>query len=201
MKAFEWASPTTINEAVQLLKSAPATSDMDEAARPIAGGQDLLYHGDLHGRIGDCRHHDDQRRTKRLLMLALERLFRSGRLRATEVVCQQISESRAAGPLDDDEAPGPQAAVVRCARGAFKNELERAFIGGRFGQRSGGAPLQKSLDRLHFPVHPWHRKNGLHCPRCRRGAGKSAAGTKGAGPAPWKILSWSPRSVLACRRT
>jgi len=42
MKAFEWASPTTINEAVQLLKSAPLTSDIDEAARPIAGGQDLL---------------------------------------------------------------------------------------------------------------------------------------------------------------
>lgn len=42
MKAFEWASPATINEAVQLLKSAPVTSDIDEAARPIAGGQDLL---------------------------------------------------------------------------------------------------------------------------------------------------------------
>ena len=42
MKAFEWASPSTINEAVQLLKSAPVTSDIDEAARPIAGGQDLL---------------------------------------------------------------------------------------------------------------------------------------------------------------
>ncbi len=42
MKAFEWASPTTINEAVQLLKSAPVTADMDEAARPMAGGQDLL---------------------------------------------------------------------------------------------------------------------------------------------------------------
>lgn len=42
MKAFEWASPTTINEAVQLLKSAPVTSDIDEAARPMAGGQDLL---------------------------------------------------------------------------------------------------------------------------------------------------------------
>jgi len=42
MKAFEWASPTTVNEAVQLLKSAPATNDIDEAARPIAGGQDLL---------------------------------------------------------------------------------------------------------------------------------------------------------------
>jgi xanthine dehydrogenase YagS FAD-binding subunit len=42
MKAFEWASPATINEAVQLLKSAPVTSDIDEAARPFAGGQDLL---------------------------------------------------------------------------------------------------------------------------------------------------------------
>jgi xanthine dehydrogenase YagS FAD-binding subunit len=42
MKAFEWANPTTLNEAVQLLKSAPAGSDVDEAARPIAGGQDLL---------------------------------------------------------------------------------------------------------------------------------------------------------------
>ena len=42
MKAFEWASPATINEAVQLLKSAPVTNDIDEAARPIAGGQDLL---------------------------------------------------------------------------------------------------------------------------------------------------------------
>jgi CO/xanthine dehydrogenase FAD-binding subunit len=42
MKAFEWANPTTLNEAVQLLKSAPAGSDIDEAARPIAGGQDLL---------------------------------------------------------------------------------------------------------------------------------------------------------------
>ncbi len=42
MKTFEWASPATINEAVQLLKSAPVTSDIDEAARPMAGGQDLL---------------------------------------------------------------------------------------------------------------------------------------------------------------
>jgi len=42
MKAFEWASPATINEAVQLLKSAPVTGDVDEGARPIAGGQDLL---------------------------------------------------------------------------------------------------------------------------------------------------------------
>ena len=42
MKAFEWANPTTIAEAVQLLKSASAATDVDEAARPIAGGQDLL---------------------------------------------------------------------------------------------------------------------------------------------------------------
>src|SRR6266536_5790441 len=42
MKAFEWANPTTIAEAVQLLKSAPAATDVDEGARPIAGGQDLL---------------------------------------------------------------------------------------------------------------------------------------------------------------
>ena len=42
MKAFEWANATTINEAVQLLKSAPLGNDVDDAARPIAGGQDLL---------------------------------------------------------------------------------------------------------------------------------------------------------------
>jgi xanthine dehydrogenase YagS FAD-binding subunit len=42
MKAFEWVSPTSVGEAVSLLKSAPASKDIDEAARPIAGGQDLL---------------------------------------------------------------------------------------------------------------------------------------------------------------
>jgi xanthine dehydrogenase YagS FAD-binding subunit len=42
MKAFEWVSPATVEEAVGLLKNAPATRDPDEAARPIAGGQDLL---------------------------------------------------------------------------------------------------------------------------------------------------------------
>jgi xanthine dehydrogenase YagS FAD-binding subunit len=42
MKAFEWVSPTNIDEAVKLLKDAPAGGDADEAARPIAGGQDLL---------------------------------------------------------------------------------------------------------------------------------------------------------------
>src|SRR5258706_583193 len=42
MKAFEWISPTSINEAINSLKSAPAPVDIDDAARPIAGGQDLL---------------------------------------------------------------------------------------------------------------------------------------------------------------
>lgn len=42
MKAFEWINPTTINEAVQLLATPSATTDIDEAPRPIAGGQDLL---------------------------------------------------------------------------------------------------------------------------------------------------------------
>src|SRR6266480_6630063 len=41
MKTFEWTSPTTINEAVKLLAGSPS-DDIDEAARPIAGGQDLL---------------------------------------------------------------------------------------------------------------------------------------------------------------
>jgi len=41
MKAFEWASPTTITEAVKLL-NVPSSGDIDEAPRPIAGGQDLL---------------------------------------------------------------------------------------------------------------------------------------------------------------
>lgn len=40
MKSFEWTNPTTLNEAVKLL-NVPA-SDVDEAPRPIAGGQDLL---------------------------------------------------------------------------------------------------------------------------------------------------------------
>jgi len=42
MKAFEWISPTSINEAVSALRSAPVPADVDDAARPIAGGQDLL---------------------------------------------------------------------------------------------------------------------------------------------------------------
>jgi xanthine dehydrogenase YagS FAD-binding subunit len=42
MKAFEWMTPGSISEAVSALKSAPAPDDADDAARPIAGGQDLL---------------------------------------------------------------------------------------------------------------------------------------------------------------
>ena len=41
MKSFEWTNPTTINEAVKLLGVSPST-DIDEAPRPLAGGQDLL---------------------------------------------------------------------------------------------------------------------------------------------------------------
>lgn len=41
MKSFEWTNPRTINEAVKLL-SVSGGADIDEAPRPIAGGQDLL---------------------------------------------------------------------------------------------------------------------------------------------------------------
>jgi len=41
MKAFEWTNPTTLNEAVKMLTAA-SPADIDEAPRPIAGGQDLL---------------------------------------------------------------------------------------------------------------------------------------------------------------
>src|SRR2546425_10878032 len=42
MKAFEWTSPASLNEAVQSLAVGPASGDIDDAPRPIAGGQDLL---------------------------------------------------------------------------------------------------------------------------------------------------------------
>ena len=42
MKAFEWMNATTVADAVNALKSGAASSDPDDAARPIAGGQDLL---------------------------------------------------------------------------------------------------------------------------------------------------------------
>ena len=41
MKAFEWINPSTVNEAVKMLTVA-GRGDIDEAPRPIAGGQDLL---------------------------------------------------------------------------------------------------------------------------------------------------------------
>ena len=41
MKAFEWTNPTTVNEAVKMLTVA-SPGDIDEAPRPLAGGQDLL---------------------------------------------------------------------------------------------------------------------------------------------------------------
>lgn len=41
MKAFEWTNPGTVNEAVKMLTVA-SPGDIDEAPRPIAGGQDLL---------------------------------------------------------------------------------------------------------------------------------------------------------------
>jgi xanthine dehydrogenase YagS FAD-binding subunit len=42
MNAFEWINPGTVAEAVAALKTAPGFVDPDDAARPIAGGQDLL---------------------------------------------------------------------------------------------------------------------------------------------------------------
>jgi xanthine dehydrogenase YagS FAD-binding subunit len=42
MKAFEWMSPSTLDDAVSALKTAPGFVDPDDAPRPIAGGQDLL---------------------------------------------------------------------------------------------------------------------------------------------------------------
>src|SRR5437773_8963006 len=42
MKAFEWTNPKSLGEAVQLLTAGSASHDIDEAPRPMAGGQDLL---------------------------------------------------------------------------------------------------------------------------------------------------------------
>ena len=41
MKAFEWTNAASVEQAVKML-SAPSSGDIDEAPRPIAGGQDLL---------------------------------------------------------------------------------------------------------------------------------------------------------------
>jgi xanthine dehydrogenase YagS FAD-binding subunit len=42
VKAFEWMNATTVAEAVNALKAGSGAADPDDAARPIAGGQDLL---------------------------------------------------------------------------------------------------------------------------------------------------------------
>jgi xanthine dehydrogenase YagS FAD-binding subunit len=42
MRPFEWTNPTTVAEAVRLLKPSDPRGDPDEAPRPLAGGQDLL---------------------------------------------------------------------------------------------------------------------------------------------------------------
>ncbi|PWT80563.1 MAG: molybdopterin dehydrogenase [Acidobacteria bacterium] len=42
MKAFEWINPTGVAEAVQSLTLESPIADVDEAPRPIAGGQDIL---------------------------------------------------------------------------------------------------------------------------------------------------------------
>ena len=42
MKTFEWTNPNSLTEAVKLLSVPGAAADIDEAPRPIAGGQDLL---------------------------------------------------------------------------------------------------------------------------------------------------------------
>lgn len=41
MKSFEWTNPSSVSEAVKML-TVSAAGDIDEAPRPIAGGQDLL---------------------------------------------------------------------------------------------------------------------------------------------------------------
>lgn len=42
MKAFEWMNANSVADAVNALKSGAPPADPDDAARPIAGGQDLL---------------------------------------------------------------------------------------------------------------------------------------------------------------
>jgi xanthine dehydrogenase YagS FAD-binding subunit len=41
MKAFEWANPESVEDAVKLLAESPG-EDVNDSARPISGGQDLL---------------------------------------------------------------------------------------------------------------------------------------------------------------
>jgi xanthine dehydrogenase YagS FAD-binding subunit len=42
MKSFEWTNPSSVGEAVKLLQIESRAADIDDAPRPIGGGQDLL---------------------------------------------------------------------------------------------------------------------------------------------------------------
>ncbi|HEY0079268.1 MAG TPA: xanthine dehydrogenase family protein subunit M [Pyrinomonadaceae bacterium] len=42
MKSFEWTNPTSVSEAVRLLRTETRGADIDDAPRPLGGGQDLL---------------------------------------------------------------------------------------------------------------------------------------------------------------
>jgi xanthine dehydrogenase YagS FAD-binding subunit len=42
MKAFEWSSPASVEEAVKMLAVTDTAADLDDNPRPMAGGQDLL---------------------------------------------------------------------------------------------------------------------------------------------------------------
>lgn len=42
MKAFEWTNPTSVGEAVKLLRVESRDGDVDDQPRPLAGGQDIL---------------------------------------------------------------------------------------------------------------------------------------------------------------
>ena len=70
-------------------------------------------------------------------------------VRAPQVIGEQLAEARARLAAHDDEAPGAQAPVVGSARGAGKNESERSLIGGRIGERRGGAARQERVYGLH----------------------------------------------------
>ncbi len=42
MKAFEWINAASVSQAIELLQAPAASQDIDDAPRPIAGGQDIL---------------------------------------------------------------------------------------------------------------------------------------------------------------
>ena len=59
------------------------------------------------------------------------------------------TEALAGAAAHHDEAPGTQPSMVGGAHRAGKNELQRALVRRRLGQRPGGAPLKKSVYGLH----------------------------------------------------